>query len=384
VPSGDTKFSPAGETTATREVRRGGATHDKRPSVQIDGARRAGPAGYADDGNRGDGSAAAQQCGTATGPDLAPPPTDTATATATANGVTEKAADATDRFETPTITAKEFVQLKAHKVTEQARQLGNVSKERAVDRRETRVVDGNQVVRPANRKGKGGEATVRPALGELHKDIDPESYPDNLAKAFGQIGGHIRVGVGAAGELATLRMLESHGASPTDLNTLNLNFPMLDIVSAHGFDSVKAFQVGVNSSPSQRTLARYSRTLRNLTRKDTQINRNAAAHIHQNADRLQASWPEGLAKDATVDQIGDFISTNSRVLIPNDHVNAAREKAITDMQRRPEAWGFPEDRQALARRLIGCGATAAELNGEAERLFARIPSKSSVPTHQGG
>jgi hypothetical protein len=179
---------------------------------------------------------------------------------------------------------------------------------------------------------------------------------------------NMRNTIGSGGEAAAQA---SARTTTMDLNALKTNAPQLDTISRETGASVKAF--GVDKPLSAPVVARYVKelqALRTAVEPGVPTKLGKAADLiasHREAIQAAGAWPNGLARNATPEQIAKFINQQGVVEIPADHVGAVRAAVAANARADPAAYGLTPgaglDRgiERLTARVQSLGLTADEI-----------------------
>lgn len=142
------------------------------------------------------------------------------------------------------------------------------------------------------------------------------------------------------------------------------NFRTYDLISSEGIWSVKSHMGGegeLTESAKQAYLANFEHMLG--------WNRSVDA-VEMDAKALRERLPEGIAmpkvlRNGSLQDAADFLKNNSKLGIPEDHVEMVRKDLIDHAREFPETYGLPEqpgeeDLQRLSNRIQGTGLNAAD------------------------
>ena len=190
---------------------------------------------------------------------------------------------------------------------------------------------------------------------------------------------------GDLGEAAHVDRLEKSGASPVNLNVASErnNFPLVDVASKEGFDSVKGYgdaQAAVDHLLELQAPPDWASS------KTLAARAQAAKAIVAIREKLQASgaWPDALERKAGAEKIGRHLADKGRVAVPEDKVQEAQGLLEKEVGESPGPWGVDAKATDFAKavaqrvgelkaRIVGCGATAAELVEHAEQSVRPSP-----------
>jgi hypothetical protein len=188
---------------------------------------------------------------------------------------------------------------------------------------------------------------------------------------------NMRNTIGAGGEAAAAASAQT---TAMDLNAIQLNFPQVDTVSRQTVASVKAW--GIDKPLSKRVMRRYARELKLLR---TPIEPGVGTKLGQAVDlmatrreAIQAagSWPNGLARNATPEQIAKFINQQGVLAIPADQVRRVRIFIAASAKANPAAYGLTEGPGLakgigrLTQRVQSLGLTSDELMAINNKVWA--------------
>lgn len=142
------------------------------------------------------------------------------------------------------------------------------------------------------------------------------------------------------------------------------NFRTYDLISSEGVWSVKSHMGGggqLTESAKQAYQANFEHMLG--------WNRSVDA-VEMDAKALRERLPEGTAmpnalRDGSLQDAADFLKNNSKLGIPEDHVEMVRKNLIDHAREFPETYGLPEqpgeeDFLKLSNRIQGTGLNAAD------------------------
>jgi hypothetical protein len=224
-----------------------------------------------------------------------------------------------------------------------------------------------------------GEAAFKARMKRDVKNVMRAQRRNELAREYHQ--GTVGPGLEAAA-------LRTAPTTTADLNIINKAFPGLDLTSRAGFTQVKFF----TSKDFKVLMRRYLDELQVLRglRDPKGLNKigQAANELATNRKAIQAagSWPTGLARDATAEQIENFINKEGVLAIPNELVRPVRKalaaavrKALRDNNL--EAWGLREGPglgkavRRLAKRVQPAGLTSKEILDLNAEVLQELPAK---------
>ncbi|MCA9239547.1 MAG: DUF4157 domain-containing protein, partial [Planctomycetales bacterium] len=187
---------------------------------------------------------------------------------------------------------------------------------------------------------------------------------------------NIRNTIGSGGEASAQA---SARTTVMDLNAIAPNFPQLDTVSRETVASVKAF--GVDKPLSASVVGRYDKELQALRTVvepgvPTKLGK-AADLMATNRESIQAAgaWPNGLARNATPQQIGKFVNQQGVLAIPADHVGPVRDAIAAKARANPAAYGLTPGAgldkgiERLTERVQSLGLTSEEIVTINKRVF---------------
>jgi Domain of unknown function (DUF4157) len=189
--------------------------------------------------------------------------------------------------------------------------------------------------------------------------------------------------IGSGGEAAAQA---SALTTTMDLNALKPSFDAVDTISRQTIAQVKAFKVdtplsAMNAKEFKRLVTRYDRELRALLKPvepgvPTKLGA-AVDHMATHREAIQAAgaWPNGLARNATPEQIAKFINRQGVLAIPADHVATVRAAVAAKARADPALYGLTEgpglDKgiERLTARVQSLGLTADEINTINKRVI---------------
>lgn len=196
--------------------------------------------------------------------------------------------------------------------------------------------------------------------------------------------------VGEAGEAAAVVLLveELGGAASraVNLNTIESNFPVVDVLAQTGMSSVKTYGVLSKLSPAQQwdsLRSRYNGDLMDMIR-GNKVDR-AADLLYKNRRRLARAWPSDL-NDKTVEGIKKYIREKADLRILDDHMKQLVQTLPDDLSRllkkEPRLLseiGLKTDKQIedFARRQVlrikSLGITSNDLGVMLETAYKHLP-----------
>lgn len=183
--------------------------------------------------------------------------------------------------------------------------------------------------------------------------------------------------IGAGGEAAAQGRSV---AASEDLNAIQRNFPQLDLVTRDGMESVKVFGAG---KPLDATVTK--RYLKEVQALRTAVEPGVPTKLGKAADLLSANrqtfqangtWPRGLPKDASSEEIAKFINRQGRVTIPHDHFEAVRAALAADAKVNPGLYGLTpgpgldKGIERLVERVQSMGLTTGEIMAINRKVLA--------------
>jgi hypothetical protein len=183
--------------------------------------------------------------------------------------------------------------------------------------------------------------------------------------------------VGRIGEGARLYELRLRDPKGLDLNDLRHAFPGLDFISrSDGVEQTKNYGLppmtpaGMSRLPDR--LATDFQQMTKLREPGAPPGKmdQASTEIHRFAEQIQAAgaWPRDLRTDATIAEIGRFITETSKLYVPADLVQPVRDLIRTQAEKNPEMYGLPPATptpaalDALTDRIRSSGLTIAEMS----------------------
>jgi len=221
------------------------------------------------------------------------------------------------------------------------------------------------------------------SLTSAPADVGDKAFKARLTRDVENVmRANMRNTIGSGGEAAAQI---TAGTTTMDLNAIKTNFPQLDTASRQTFASVKAFGVGKPLDDS--VIKRYDNELQSLRTSEepgvpTKLGKavNLIA-THRDAFQASGSWPTGLARDATPEQIAKFINQQGVLAIPADHVKAVQTAVAVNAQNNPEAYGLTKGPglekgiERLTARVQSLGLTSGEIAAISKEVHA-----NSAPT----
>jgi hypothetical protein len=262
-------------------------------------------------------------------------------------------------------------------------------------------------VRPPAPPGGPTPSTSKPSTGPASTESQaPAEVGDAAFKARmtreveTEMRKNMRNTIGSGGEAAA----QASARTPSmDLNAIKTNFPQLDTVSRDTVASVKAFGVDTSlgklaakaeagatlTNEEAKTLksvvGRYDKELQNLR---TRIEPGVPTKLGQAADLLAThreaiqaagSWPKGLARNATPEQIAKFVNQQGVLAVPADHVALVRKAVAANARQNPAAYGLnpgpglEKGIERLAARVQSLGLSSDELTTINKRIWGQAP-----------
>ncbi|HOZ37179.1 MAG TPA: hypothetical protein PLH64_00350 [Anaerolineaceae bacterium] len=162
------------------------------------------------------------------------------------------------------------------------------------------------------------------------------------------------------------------------------NFRTYDLISSEGVWSVKSHMGGEGELTESAKLA-YQANFEHMLG----WNRSVDA-VEMDAKALRERLPEGTAmpkvlREGSPQEAADFLRNNSKLGIPEDHVEMVRKNLIDHAREFPETYGLPEqpgeeDLQKLSSRIQGTGLNAADTPALVREQLQQQESKLQTNT----
>jgi hypothetical protein len=192
-------------------------------------------------------------------------------------------------------------------------------------------------------------------------------------------------GIVAQGELAErsrMEQLTQEGASSVNLNEVveRHNFPMVDLCSEQGFESVKGY---LSAQAIVDHLRDIQAPVEWASSKILVAREQAAKAIVAVAKTIQGAkaWPRDVKENAGVEELKTELADKTKVAAPTDRISEVKQLIEAEVPESPEAWGVKMDAPdlkaaiverigELTSRVVDSGKMAAELIEHAEASVA--------------
>lgn len=190
-----------------------------------------------------------------------------------------------------------------------------------------------------------------------------------------------RPGIQAQGDFAEQSRINQHQVSETpfvDLNKFsgNQNFPLLDLVTSEGLESIKGY---TDPKKIVSYLCELQVSEKWASSKILQLRESAAKQLVKERQSIGDAWPKKLSINSGLKEVKDHIREETKVIVPDDKIQASKDELKIDIQKNPEIWNVDPNAQDLTTavderfqqvqgRIVGCGKTASEMIEHAETV----------------
>lgn len=169
-------------------------------------------------------------------------------------------------------------------------------------------------------------------------------------------------------------------------------YPTYDIASSEEIASVKSHSIA-DGQVSEQTVGAYLRDFDKVLGWDRGYERGLSP-LQQDAERIATIRDQGIPvpeqlREASEDEIKEYLKHNSTLRIPDDHVEPVRESLETKIREIPGNYHLPEDPTdeevtSVTSRIKGTGLTSSEAvqRMESSAEYKRIVEKSERQAEQ--